>query len=151
MGCPLTTNCRVADGCGQGGAQAAQPGTLGQVLARATHKRAGSMELRTGNSNQRHSEIVCAAAIAHNVNSVHQTASVSVPTACRAPWHAPSPHLAAAMPRAALAEALGTLEASAATRERGDLRSWQGGAASPFQLAGNVCNCHRPHCSENMT
>jgi hypothetical protein len=32
------------------------------------------MELRTGNSNQRHGEIVCAAAIAH-VNPVHQAAA----------------------------------------------------------------------------
>ena len=52
------------------------------------------MELRTGNSNQRHGEIVCAAVIADNVNSVHQAASSVCVHA------APSPHLAAAMRRA---------------------------------------------------
>jgi hypothetical protein len=51
----------------------AQPGTPGQVFARETYQNAGGMELRTSNPNQRHEEIVCALAIAHNVNSVHQT------------------------------------------------------------------------------
>ena len=38
---------------------------------RLTRRR--GMKLRTSNPNQRHEEIVCALAIAHNVNSVHQT------------------------------------------------------------------------------
>jgi hypothetical protein len=48
----------------------AQPSTLG--VTRETYQHAGGMELRTGNSKQRHGKIACAAAIAHNVNSVHQ-------------------------------------------------------------------------------
>jgi hypothetical protein len=53
----------------------AQASALGQVFARETYEHAGGMKLRTSNSNQRHGEIVCATAIAHNVNSVHQTAA----------------------------------------------------------------------------
>src|SRR5262245_54573006 len=88
----------------------AEASTFGQLFARQTHKYVRGMELRTGKSNQRHDEIVCSAAIAHNVNSVHQASSVSVPTACLAPWRAPSPHLAAAMPRAAIGVAAGAFE-----------------------------------------
>jgi hypothetical protein len=36
------------------------------------------MKLRTGNSNQRHGEIVGAALIAHNVNSAHQAADIGL-------------------------------------------------------------------------
>jgi hypothetical protein len=56
-------------------AVAAQSGPLGQAFARETHKHASGMELRTGNSNHRYGEIVCALAIAHNVNNFHQSRS----------------------------------------------------------------------------
>jgi hypothetical protein len=49
-----------------------QPGAPGHLFARETYQDAGGMELRTGNSNQRHREIVEPAAISHNVNNFHQ-------------------------------------------------------------------------------
>ena len=56
----------------------AQASTLGEILARETQKHAGGMELRTGNSNQRHGEISTTLVIADNVNNFHQAAGVGL-------------------------------------------------------------------------
>jgi hypothetical protein len=57
---------------------AAQAGTLSQILARKTHKHAGSVELRTGKPNHRHEKILRGSDIPHNVNNFHQAAPCAV-------------------------------------------------------------------------
>jgi len=54
------------------------------VDAAGPYQNAGGMELRTGDTNQRHGKILCAALVAHNVNNFHQAAGAL--TTCLAPW-----------------------------------------------------------------
>jgi len=51
---------------------------LGHLFARGAHEHASGMELRTGDTNQRHGEILCATLIAHNVNNFHQAEGVGL-------------------------------------------------------------------------
>src|SRR6516165_1252207 len=69
----------------------------------------------TGNSKQRHGEIVCAAAIAHNVNSAHQAAGVGL--RCADPREKWTP----IMPAWRLARILGQAQSAAAPRDGSNL------------------------------
>src|SRR6516165_7073948 len=49
-----------------------------KFISQRAEKLRAAWSCETGNSDQRHGEIVCAAAIAHNVNSAHQAAGVGL-------------------------------------------------------------------------
>jgi hypothetical protein len=74
---------------------AAQAGALSYLFAGEPDEHPSGMELRTGNSNQRHEEIVCAAAIAHNVNQAASRGSSNTASVL----HRAAPPLASALVR----------------------------------------------------
>jgi hypothetical protein len=87
----------------------AQPGALGHLFAGEPYKHPSGVQLRTGDANQRHGEILCAALIAHNVNNFHQAAgALTVP----APWAQRSPPSPLQCPASLLASPLMRLNLS---------------------------------------